>query len=132
MKLKITIIGPKIHDVGYKHFLMIGALNLGLSGFHARNRTDGAEQGVIALVEGDEEAIADFQRFVEIRKPERSEVSNIAFEDYEGDVMRAGEYAQVCTALQLNKAFSHPAGNEDDRKQDNTATIPEILESSKA
>jgi acylphosphatase len=111
MKLMVTITGPKVHDVGYRHFLMISALNLGLSGFHARNRTDGVEQGVIALAEGDEEAIADFRRFVETRKPERSEVSNIAFEDYEGDVMRAGEYAQVCKALQLIKAFSHPAGD---------------------
>jgi hypothetical protein len=69
------------------------------------------EQGVIALAEGDEEAIADFRRFVETRKLERSEVSNIAFEDYEGDVMRAAEYAQVCTALWLIKAFSHPPGD---------------------
>jgi hypothetical protein len=30
---------------------------------------------------------------------------NIAFEDFEGDVMRTGEYAQVCSALQLNKAI---------------------------
>lgn len=109
MKLKITIIGPKVHDANYKHFLMINALNLGLSGFRARNSTKGKDQEVMALAEGDEEAIADFRRLVAVQMPEHSEVSNIAFEDYEGNVMRAGEYAQVCTALQLNKAFSHPA-----------------------
>jgi hypothetical protein len=32
-------------------------------------------------------------------------VSNIAFEDYEGDVMRTESYAQVCSAIQLNKAI---------------------------
>jgi acylphosphatase len=130
MKLKVTITGPKVHDIGYRHFLMISALNLGLSGFHACNRTDGVEQEVIALAEGDEEAIADFRRFVETRKPERSEVSNIAFENYEGYVMRAGEYAQVCTALQLNKAIPVLLELRDDMKavKRNTDAVPQIRE----
>jgi acylphosphatase len=130
MKLKVTITGPKVHDIGYRHFLMISALNLGLSGFHACNRTDGVEQEVIALAEGDEEAIADFRRFVETRKPECSEVSNIAFENYEGYVMRAGEYAQVCTALQLNKAIPVLLELRDDMKavKRNTDAVPQIRE----
>jgi acylphosphatase len=109
---------------------MINALNLGLSGFHARNRTDGVEQRVIALAEGDEEEIAEFRKFVEVRKPEHSEVSNIAFEDYEGNVMRAGEYAQVCTALQLNKAIPVLLEMRDDMKavKGNTDAIPQIHE----
>lgn len=105
MKLKVKIIGPKVHDVGYRYFLMSNAIDLGLKGFHARNRLSGETQEVIALVEGDEETIAEFGKLVETKKPEHSEVSNIAFEDYEGDVMKAGEYAQVCSALQLNKAI---------------------------
>ena len=105
MKLKIKITGPKVHDVGYRYFLMSNAIDMGLKGFHARNRMNEEEQEVIALVEGDEEAITDFKKLVETQKPEHSKVLNIAFEDYEGDVMKAGEYAQVCTALQLNKAI---------------------------
>ncbi|OPX76610.1 MAG: Acylphosphatase [Methanosaeta sp. PtaB.Bin018] len=105
MKLKVKIIGPKVHDVGYRYFLMSNAIDLGLKGFHARNRLSGETQEVIALVEGDEETIAEFGKLVETKKPEHSEVSNIAFEDYEGDVMKASEYAQVCSALQLNKAI---------------------------
>ena len=105
MKFRIRIIGPKVHDVGYRYFLMSNAIDLGLKGFHARNRLSGETQEVIALVEGDEETIAEFGKLVETKKPEHSEVSNIAFEDYEGDVMKASEYAQVCSALQLNKAI---------------------------
>ena len=105
MKLKVKITGPKVHDVGYRYFLMSNAIDMVLKGFHARNRMNGEEQEVIALVEGDEEAITDFKKLVETQKPEHSKVLNIAFEDYEGDVMKAGEYAQVCTALQLNKAI---------------------------
>ena len=63
------------------------------------------EPEVVVLIEGDEETIADFKKLVETRKPEHSEVSNVGFEDYEGDVMRTGEYAQVCSAQQLNKAI---------------------------
>ena len=130
MKLKITIIGPKVHDIGYRYFLMSNAIDLGLSGFRARNSTKGKDQEVIAIVEGDEEEIAEFRKFVEVRKPEHSVVSNIAFEDYEGNVMRAGEYAQVCTALQLNKAIPVLLEMRDDMKavKGNTDAIPQIHE----
>jgi acylphosphatase len=60
MKLKAKITGPKVHDVGYRIFLMINAIDLGLKGFHARNRTGEKGPEVTALVEGDEETIADF------------------------------------------------------------------------
>jgi acylphosphatase len=123
MKLKVKITGPRVHDVGYRYFLMSNAMDLGLKGFNARNRMSGEEQEVIALVEGDEEAIADFGKLVETRKPEHSKVSSIAFEDYEGDVMRAGEYAQVCTALQMNKAIPLLL-----KIQNNTSVTPQILE----
>jgi acylphosphatase/gas vesicle protein len=105
MKLKVKIIGPKVHDVGYRYFLMSNAIDLGLKGFHARNRTGEKGPEVTALVEGDEETIADFKKLVETQKPDHSQVSSIVFEDYEGDIMRTSEYAFVCTNIQLNKAI---------------------------
>jgi acylphosphatase len=102
MKLKIKITGPKVHDVGYRYFLMSNTIDTGLKGFHARNRK-GPE--VTALVEGDEETIADFRKLVETQKPDHSQVSSIAFEDYVGDVMKTESYAQICSAIQLNKAI---------------------------
>jgi acylphosphatase len=105
MKLKIRITGPKVHEVGYRYFLMSNAIDIGLKGFHARNRTGENEPEVIALVEGDEETIADFKKLVETQKPEQSHVSSIAFEDYEGDIMKTESYAQICSAIQLNKAI---------------------------
>ena len=105
MKIKIKITGPKVHDVGYVYFLMINAIDMGLLGFQARNRTNGKDHEVVALVEGDDEAIADFKDLVESKKPEHAEVSNIAFDDYQGDIMRTGECAQICFAQQLNMAI---------------------------
>ena len=105
MKLKVKITGQKVHDVGYRYFLMSNAIDMGLKGFHARNRTGEKEPEVTALVEGDEETIADFRKLVETRKPDHSLVSSIVFEDYKGDIMRISEYAYVCTTIQLNKAI---------------------------
>jgi len=70
MKLKVKIIGSRVHEVGYRYFPMTNAINMGLKGFQARNRTNGKDQEVIALVEGDEEAIADFKDLVKTQKPE--------------------------------------------------------------
>lgn len=105
MKQKIRITGPQVHDVGYRYFLMSNALNLGLKGFNARNRTENGAQEIIVLIEGDEDLIEDFRKLVETEKPEHAKTSTVAFEDYEGEVMRASEYAQVCSAMQLNKAI---------------------------
>jgi acylphosphatase len=116
MKLKVKIIGHKVHDVGYRYFLMSSAIDLGLEGFSARNRMSGDAQEVMAVVEGDEDAIEDFLELIKIQKPEHAEISNIAFEEYNGNVMSTGEYAQVCTALQLNKAIPLLLDMRDDLK----------------
>jgi len=137
MKLKIKITGPEVHEVGYRYFLMSNAIDMGLKGFHARNRTGEKEREVIALVEGDEETIADFKKLVETQKPEQSQVSSIAFEDYEGDIMKTESYAQICSAIQLNKAIPLLLDMRNDMKEmkgdmkgvrKNTDTIPRVLE----
>jgi acylphosphatase/gas vesicle protein len=117
MKIKIKITGPKVHDVGYRYFLMSTAIDMGLRGFQARNRAGEKEQEVIALVDGDEEAITDFKAMGGAQKPEHAEISNITCVDYEGDVMRTGEYAQVCSAQQLNKAIPLLLDIRDDLKE---------------
>ncbi len=117
MKLKITIIGGNVHNVGYRYFLMNIAINLGLDGFNARNIMKGNEQQVVALIEGEEEAIAEFKMLAESQRPEHSLVSSILFEDTNSKVMKTEKYAQICTAVQLNKAIplllderGYPAG----------------------
>ena len=74
---------------------MSNAIDMGLKGFHARNRMSEKEPEVIALVEGDEETIVDFKKLIETLKPEHSHVSRIAFEDYEGDVKAVRKNTEV-------------------------------------
>ncbi|MDD4488784.1 MAG: acylphosphatase, partial [Methanothrix soehngenii] len=83
MKLKITITGPKVHDVGYRVFLLKHAMNLALPGLSTYNWEEmKGQQQVIVLLEGDEARIKAFLQLVEKTKPEMAEVSKVTFEDY--------------------------------------------------
>ena len=127
MKLKIKIIGPKVHDVGYRVFLLKHAMNLALPGLSTYNWEENGQQEVIALVEGDEARIAAFRQMVEKNKPELAEVSKVTSEDYNGEVGRASEVAMFCSFVQLDKAI--PLLLE---IRDNTKATPQILEEIKA
>ena len=105
MKLKITIAGPKVHDVGYRVFLLKQAMNTALPGLSAYNWEESGQQEVIALVRGDEARINAFLKAVENNKPELAEVSEVTSEPYDGDVGRISEQAIFCTFLLLDKSI---------------------------
>ena len=127
MKLKIKITGPKVHDVGYRVFLLKNAMNLALPGLSTYNWEENGQQEVIALVEGDEARIAPFLQAIEKNKPELAEVSKVTSEPYDGDVGRTIEMAMLCSFVQLDKAIPLLM-----KIQENTAMIPRISEDIKA
>jgi len=133
MKLRIKIAGPKVHDVGYRVFLLTGAMNLALPGFSAYNWTEEGEQQVIALAEGDEVRMAAFRQYIKANKPAMAEVSDIAIKEYDGDVGHTGGYAMMCSFVQLNKAIPLLLDIRDDLKvvKMNTGMIPQIAENTK-
>jgi acylphosphatase len=117
MKLKIKITGPRVHDVGYRVFLLKHAMNLALPGLSTYNWEEGGQQEVIALVEGDEARITAFRQLVEKNKPELAEITKVVFEDYSGDVGRASEVAMFCSFVQLDKAIPLLLDMRDDLKE---------------
>jgi len=127
MKLKVKITGPKVHDAGYRYFLMSMAMSNRIRMFEAHNLESDGNQEVLVFVDGEEKAVDAFRSLVKTKRPARSDVSNITFEDFEGEIMRIGEYAQFCTTVQLNKAI--PVLLE---IRDNTAITPQILDEIKA
>ena len=127
MKLKIKITGPKVHDVGYRVFLLKNAMNLALPGLSTYNWEENGQQEVIALVEGDEARIAPFLQTIEKNKPVLAEVSKVTSEPYDGDVGRTIEMAMLCSFVQLDKAIPLLL-----KIQENTAVIPQISEDIKA
>jgi acylphosphatase len=117
MKLKVKIAGVKVHDVGYRVFLLKHAMNLALSGLSIYNWEENGQQEVIALVEGDEARIIAFLQTVENNKPEPAEVSKVTSEDYDGDVGRTSEVAMFCSFVQLDKAIPLLLDMRDDLKE---------------
>ncbi len=116
MKLRIKITGPRVHEVGYRYFLMSKAMSRRIRKFEAHNIESEGEQEVEVLVEGDEEKVDAFKDMTRTKWPRRAEVSRVSFEDYDGDVMRIGEYAQFCTTVQLDKAIPVLLDMRDDLK----------------
>lgn len=72
MKLRITITGPRVHDVGYRYFLLGGAMGLRLPGFDASNLTDGKNQVVDIVIDGKESPVEAFKEYAETKKALRS------------------------------------------------------------
>jgi len=115
MKLQAKILGSKVHEVGYRVFLLHKAIELGCRRFSAYNRFDQGFQMVVALIEGDEGQLKGFGSFVEESRPEGSEVSSILSEEYHGYVMSVEDFMHVSMVEQLNKGI--PALLRIDRKQ---------------
>jgi acylphosphatase len=129
MKLRIKITGPKVHDVGYRYFLMSMAMSNRIRMFEAHNTESDGNQEVLVFVDGEDKAVDAFRFLVKTKRPARSEVSNIAFEDFDGEIMRIGEYAQFCSTIQLNKAIPVLLDMRDDLnavRKTTEATLEEI------
>ncbi|MDD1738346.1 MAG: acylphosphatase [Methanothrix sp.] len=117
MKLKIKISGPKVHDVGYRYFLMSMAMANRIRMFEAHNTESSDGEEVLVFVDGEEDAVKGFLTLVRAKRPARSEVSGIFSDGFEGDVMKIGEYAQFCSTVQLNKAIPLLLDIRDDMKE---------------
>ena len=117
MKLKIKITGPKVHDVGYRYFLLGIAMSNRIRMFEAHNTKSSEGEEVLLFADGDEAAIKAFCNQIKTERPAHAEVSNIVFDDFGGDVMKIGEYAQFCATVQLNKAIPVLLDMRDDMKE---------------
>jgi acylphosphatase len=105
MKLKITITGPKVHDVGYRPWLTELAMNTALRGFEVYNDEENGLQAVIALAEADEQRIKRFYNLVKTKQPQLAQVVEVTSEDYTEDIMPVWQAATMSAATQMNKAI---------------------------
>ena len=105
MKLKITICGPKVHDVGYRPYLSELALSLFLRGFEVFNDELNDQQAVVALIEGDDARVNRFHKMATSTQPPLASVERVLVEDYQGEIMPAWQFASIGTFSQMNKAI---------------------------
>lgn len=105
MKIKTKIIGNKVHDVGYRVFLLRKALEFGVERFNAYNTKENGVQVLISFLDGDNDQILTFKDYVRNNKPENAEVSDIIFEDYVGYVIGIVDYMHLIQVEQLSKGI---------------------------
>jgi acylphosphatase len=107
VKRRILIKGKKVHNVGYRPFLMEKAQELKIPYFHAKNVKDkeDGKQVVDVRVGSEEGRIDNFLKFVHENWPEHAEVESITVEEreYEDDIMGIGDCSRVLSASQLSK-----------------------------
>jgi acylphosphatase len=139
VKRRILIKGKKVHNVGYRPFLMEKAQELKIPYFHAKNVKDkeDGKQVVDVRVGSEEGRIDNFLKFVHENWPEHAEVESITVEEreYEDDIMGIGDFSRVLSASQLSKIVQTGLGmiemqmqalGKDDQtleKQDQTIAI---------
>jgi acylphosphatase len=103
MKAKEIAIKGKVHDVGYRLFLLSEAESLFIEKFDARNVLVEGEQHLIVRIEGVEERIKRFIVFVESNYPPEASVESVEVKDYGDEVRSIDSFRQSLMVFQLSK-----------------------------
>jgi hypothetical protein len=85
-KLRIKIIGKKLHDIGYRIPLINKALSLGVDNFNTFNADLDVSQAVIAIIEADDDIIEEFKDFINTSHPEKAVIEKVLFDEYKNNV----------------------------------------------
>ncbi len=109
MKRRVIING-KVHEVGYRPFLLGLAESLEIKRFFADNLLINGKQAVEILVDDREEKVKAFIKLVKERKPKLAEIEGIKIEEYKGEVMKKESYYRYLTAMELTKIANYGGG----------------------
>jgi acylphosphatase len=117
MKQRIIISGPRVHDVGYRPFLLHYAQMNGFTHFFAMNILSKNEQQVHVTLEEKNETIEKFITYLSASKPDLAEISNITSEKFDGEVVPIGTYLQDLQFEQLCKGIPAILRIEESQKE---------------
>ena len=110
IKKKISIKGEKVHDVGYRLFLMNIAEDFGIESFDAKNVKEDRSEVVNVLVESSEDNIKKFFNQVKKDFPPYAKVDTITIEDYAGRVKTIASFRSGFDSYQLSKIANSGVG----------------------
>ena len=133
-ELRIT---GKVHDVGYRLFLLSEAEGLLLERFVARNIVMAGKECVLVRVDGQEELVSRFVAFAESQYPPKAVVDSVEVRAYTDPVMSIDAFRQSFMVTQLAKLAQTGVsmlGKQDAMlgKQDRTIDILESVKSDTA
>lgn len=131
IKKKIIIKGPKVHDVGYRLFLLDEAEERLIPFFSVKNIRN-KEQAVEVLASGEENRVERFIDFVKNNFPDDAEVNSVSAEDYEGDIRTIESFSRSFSISQLSKiartgvAMLNLQSNMNDTLSDVKGTLSDV------
>ncbi|MEM0215909.1 MAG: acylphosphatase, partial [Archaeoglobaceae archaeon] len=102
MAIRITIRG-RVHDVGYRLFLLEEADSLFIPCFDVRNVKIDGKEALIVLIDGEKEQLEQFVEFVKSNKPEMAVVEEISVEEFKGRVRDIEKCRASFNTSQLSK-----------------------------
>ena len=103
VKKRILIKGRKVHDVGYRLFLMDLAEEFGIEKFYAKNAMKNGVEVVEVLIECSEIDAEKIFNFVREDFPVHVAVDSIDMEDYDGIIRSLDSFKSTFMASQLSK-----------------------------
>jgi len=118
MKKKIIIEGEKVHNVGYRPFLLRKARELGIRNYDANNVKEKGKETVEVLLDGEERQVEAFMAFARGSYPPKAGVSEVREAEPPESVMPIDDYDKVLSAEQQNTIVQ--SGIEMLGKQDET------------
>jgi acylphosphatase len=121
IKKKIIISGKKVHDIGYRPYLLGIAESMEIERFFVDNTFSDEKQVVYALINSSEEKVDSFIEIASSKFPEKSIVEKVEVEDYKGNVMKIESFYRYLTAMQLSKIANY--GEKMLDKQDTTIQV---------
>jgi acylphosphatase len=113
---ELVIKGSKVIGVGYRPFLLLNAMYLGVEKFFAFNARKDDKETVIIRVQGEDRIIIQYIEFTKTNFPEHASVEEVTERNYEGHVMDTDKFLQLLQFEQISKAV--PAIISIDKKQD--------------
>ena len=117
-ELRIT---GRVHEVGYRLFLLNKAEELLLERFTARNIVTEGKECVLVHVDGPEELVSRFVAFADSQYPPEAVVDSVEVRAYSGPVMSLDSFRQSFMVTQLTKLAQ--AGVSMLVKQDETIAV---------
>ena len=107
---RIIIEGEKVHDVGYRPFLLAKARRLRIPNYDAENLVENGMQKIAVSLEGEEKRVQEFVKFVKENYPENVKVLRVREAEPQKDVIPIGEYAGILAAEQQNTVIQSGLG----------------------
>ena len=101
-RVKISIRGSKVQEIGYRIFLLEQALENDINRVYARNLD---KDSMELLLDDDDEKINSFYRLISKKKPKGAVVKDLKMEPYSGSILipPIEKYFQFLTLEQLSR-----------------------------